>query len=47
MRRSCCSIPIPPTGQAQGQRKNVCDEKGGALENEVKNGGHWKNNGFK
>ena len=37
MRRSNSSAPIPP-GQPRGQRRNLCDEKGGALEDEVKKG---------
>ena len=36
MRRSNCSPP--PPGKPRGQRKNVCDKKVGALENEVKKG---------
>ena len=41
----CCIHNAPvklfgahPPGQPRGQRKNVCDKKGGALENEVKKG---------
>ena len=44
MRRLNYSAPIP-SGQPRGQRKNVCDKKGGAMKNEVKNGlgnGKWK-----
>ena len=46
MRRSNCSAPIPlPPGLPRAQRKNVCDKKGGALENEVKKGGALENEG--
>ena len=37
----------PPSGQPQGQRKNVCDKKGRALANEVKKGGALENEGIK
>ena len=38
--------PLPP-GQPRGQRKNVCDKTGGALENEVKKGGALENEATK
>ena len=37
----------PPRGQPQGQKKNVCDKKGGVLENDVKKGGALENEGIK
>ena len=43
MRRSNCSVSIPPpSGQPRGQRKNVCDKKGGTGKWSEKRAGHWK-----
>ena len=47
MRRSNYSAPIPPPWQPQSQKKNVCDKKGGVLENDVKKGGALENEGIK
>ena len=46
MRLSNCSAPIPPHGQPRGQMKNLCDKKGGVLQNKVKKGGALQNEGI-